>query len=393
MKRRPRGLEIRELYYISHIDNLKSILKNGLYSHSLIEKLGIEFTPIYNKSIVNMRKSRTVPDGRSLWDFANLYFQPRNPMLFQIIRNDLLDKIAVIGFDKNVIDGDDVYLTDGNAAHSASKFYRPSQKQKILPVIKRNIDTLFWDAKSGSKREIMAECLVAERVPGEYINSIYFGDYKTKYKVQEALGNPKTISFMLVPTMFFQDIRSSQITPLLTVIDGDMFFSRAQTLTVSVNLKRIMGRGVASRAKYQFPDVYVQYQDACRNGKLKMGKPWLYKREGSTDCELADDPDSLKQPNGETWFLLFPTKNDWRDESKIEDIEKGLLWILKNYKEQGIKSLALPALGCGLGGLDWKNIGPLMVKYLSQLDIRVYIYLPAEKHIPDEQISKDFLLK
>ncbi|TET78476.1 DUF4433 domain-containing protein, partial [candidate division TA06 bacterium] len=58
----------------------------------------------------------------------------------------------------------------------------------------------------------------------------------------------------------------------------------------------------------------------------------------------------------------------------------------------GIKSIALPALGCGLGRLEWRAVGPLMCKSLSGLDIPVQIYLPAEKEIPDELLSKDFLL-
>jgi O-acetyl-ADP-ribose deacetylase (regulator of RNase III) len=388
-----KGLQVRELFYITHIDNLSSILKDGILAHKQIEKLGIAFKPIYNKEIVSRRKTITTPDGRSLWDFANLYFQPRNPMMFQLVRNDLLEHIAVVGVDKVILNQPDIFLTDGNAAHSQSEFFNESQKAKVLPKIMREIDALYWNEADGSKRKIMAECLVPERVLPDLVRSVYFGgNYNVKFKIQESLRNPKNISFMYLPGMFFQTSKSRQITPLLSVLVGDMFFSRAQTLTVSVNIKGIMGKGVASRAKYQFPDVYVRYQDACRNGKLKMGKPWLYKREISTDCELADDPESLINPNGETWFLLFPTKKHWRDNSKIEDIEAGLVWLSKNYQKEGIKSLALPALGCGLGGLDWANVGPLLCKYLSTFEIPVCIYLPAEKRIPDYQVSSEFLL-
>jgi len=171
-----------------------------------------------------------------------------------------------------------------------------------------------------------------------------------------------------------------------------MFFSRMQTLTVSVNVVGIMGKGVASRAKYQFPDVYVEYQDACRRGQLKMGKPYLYKRESSADYELADEPATLSKANAETWFLLFATKRHWREPADIQGIERGLQWLLENYKQQGIKELALPALGCGLGQLNWKDVGPLLCKYLSALDISVAIYLPVEREIPEEQLAKEFLL-
>jgi O-acetyl-ADP-ribose deacetylase (regulator of RNase III) len=239
----------------------------------------------------------------------------------------------------------------------------------------------------------MSECLVPEFVPPQYIRSVYFGDYKAKYEVKESLGNPRNVSFMYVPGMFFQPIRSREITPLLSVVDGDMFFSRAQTLTISVNIVGVMGKGVASRAKYQFPDVYVRYQDLCRRGQLKMGKPVLYRRETSFDYEMADEPSTLTNANSETWFLLFPTKKHWSDKSNFGDIEAGLQWLVENYKREGIKSLALPALGCGLGGLEWEDVGPILVQHLSILDIPVCIFLPAEKRIPDKLISPDFLLR
>jgi hypothetical protein len=126
-----------------------------------------------------------------------------------------------------------------------------------------------------------------------------------------------------------------------------------------------------------------------------MGKPYLYKRETSLDDELIDEPEIQADAtaNGVKWFLLFATKEHWRYNSNIKGIEEGLKWILSNYKKEAIKSIALPALGCGLGNLDWKDIGPLMCHYLAQLDIEVRIYLPREKDIPKEFLSSEYLLK
>jgi hypothetical protein len=89
---------------------------------------------------------------------------------------------------------------------------------------------------------------------------------------------------------------------------------------------------------------------------------------------------------------LFATKKHWRENSDIAGIEQGLQWVKDKYKAQGIKSLAMPALGCGLGGLDWKDIGPLICRYLVTLDIPVAIYLPREKEIPPEYLTSQFLL-
>jgi hypothetical protein len=165
-----------------------------------------------------------------------------------------------------------------------------------------------------------------------------------------------------------------------------------QTLTISVNCVGVMGKGLASRAKYQFPDVYVYYQDLCRDQTLKMGRPFLYKRESSLEQELAEEPSLDRNGNLETWFLLFPTKNHWREQSDIAGIEKGLGWLVENTARLEIKSLAVPALGCGLGGLEWEQVGPLMCRYLARLGISVEIYLPAEKKILPTSLTKQFLL-
>lgn len=392
MQSKRKNYVLRELYYITHVKNVESILKEGILSHKRIVDEGLVFERIYNPEVVCRREGITVPDGRSLWDFANLYFQARNPMLFTVIRNNPLATIAVIGVDRSVLDRNDVYITTGNAAHSQTEILPASERKRILPDILNNINRIYWNEVDGSKRTIMAECLVPDSIPPTYIRSIYFADYTSKKQAEQTLSKPAHIDFLYQPNLFFQPTRSRQITPLLSVLDGDMFFSLAQTLTVSVNIGGIMGKGVASRAKYQFPDVYVHYQDLCRRNQLKMGTPVLYKRELSFDYEFADEPLTIKELNGETWFLLFPTKKHWSDNSDIRDVEAGLKWIVENYKKEGIKSLALPALGCGLGGLSWSQVGPLMCQYLAQLDIRVYIYLPEEHEIPDEQITPEFLL-
>ena len=171
-----------------------------------------------------------------------------------------------------------------------------------------------------------------------------------------------------------------------------MFLSDLQTFTISVNTVGVMGKGLASRAKYQFPDVYVRYQQLCRQKKIKMGVPYLVKREENYEKTLMEETSSAVTENGARWLLLFPTKNHWREKSPYEGIERGLQWLVQNYKNQGIQSLALPALGCGLGGLSWKDIGPLMCKYLHQMEIKSSIYLPLGSSIPKEWLEPEFLL-
>lgn len=104
-----------------------------------------------------------------------------------------------------------------------------------------------------------------------------------------------------------------QIGDNLSLIDGNLFFSRLQTLTIPVNLQGVMGSGLALYTKQKFPDVYAAYQNVCRSKRITATKPYLYKREGSLDEELADFGADLITPNAVKWFLIFATKRKWRE--------------------------------------------------------------------------------
>lgn len=232
----------------------------------------------------------------------------------------------------------------------------------------------------------MPDCIAPED-----IHTIFVASHEVAERVRN-LYPPSSVEVVPEPAMFFRPVRQLRVNGNLFLADGDMFFSTLQTLTVSVNVVGIMGKGLASRTKYQFPDVYVVYQDACRSRKLQMGKPYLYKREAFVDQELADEPGTLPGINANKWFLLFATKKHWRDASDLQAIREELRWVKDNYAVEGIKSLAMPALGCGLGRLDWKDVGPVMCQELAGLGIPVAIYLPRERQIPEEYLSPQYLL-
>lgn len=381
----------RELYYITHVANLPSILDKGILSHSIVMGQSIDHTPVYDNRIVVNRSEILTPNGDSLWEYANLYITARNPMLYRVVAEIGPNDIAVISIDGALMNRDDVFITTGNAASSYSEIRPASQIEKTLRELKSDLDKEYWSFDDGSKRRIMAEILIPERVTPDNIKSIYVANYNARLRVLKLIGSSR-LPVIPEPNLFFQPSRQVELTDTLSLVDGDMFFSRWQTITISVNCVGVMGKGIASRAKYQFPDVYVYYQDLCRQRKLRLGRPYLYKRESSFDMEIADEPDSMTRANHETWFLLFATKGHWRQDADKDGIEKGLQWIVKNYEKVGIKSLAIPALGCGLGNLDWAEIGPLMCLELSKLKIPVRIYLPLERRIPDEQLTKEYLL-
>ena len=386
----------RCFYYIAHIDNLKSILKNGILSRSKAKSgffakflSGKKITSIHAEDIVQIRKDKQhkLLKGRSLWDYANLYFQPRNPMLYRVIHEFNAENIIVLQINSDIINNNEILITDGNAASSTTEFFEtPDKGLSALDV--EQCKKEYWN--DSDKRKFMAELLVYSHIPLDKIIGIHVANEKVAAKIRkEEMG---LLNIIPNSKMFFLPEYQKKISEYITLAKGDMFFSKMQTFTISVNTVGIMGKGLASRAKYQFPDVYVHYQDLCRQKKLKMGIPYLYKRENNFEKSLLEDTKSIITENGNRWFLMFPTKNHWKESSPIEGIEKGLQWLLNNYKSLGIESIALPALGCGLGGLSWKNVGPLMCKYLSQIDIQSYIYLPNETQVSPEYLEPKFLL-
>ena len=240
----------------------------------------------------------------------------------------------------------------------------------------------------------MAECLVPGKIDKKYIRSIYVGSEKIQSRLTAQMkAISSKIQVLVNYEMFFSPSWKRSISGTrISLVKGDMFFSRMQTLTISVNCVGIMGKGLASTAKYRFPDVYVAYQDFCKRKAIKMGLPYVYQRESSVFNELADEVSGDENSASQTWFLLFPTKNHWRNDADRKGIEQGLKWLVDNYKNKGITSIAMPALGCGLGQLEWREIGPLMCRYLSKMDIDSIVYLPMEGEVPSEFLDPKFLM-
>jgi len=158
---------------------------------------------------------------------------------------------------------------------------------------------------------------------------------------------------------------------MLTYIQGDLFNSPAQVLVNTVNTVGVMGKGIALEFKKRYPDMFKQYKELCDNHRLVIGKLMLW---------YAPDH----------WILQFPTKEHWRNPSKMEYIEKGLVTFVQKYADYNISSVAFPKLGCGNGELAWNDVKELMEKYLKDLPIDVYIYLGKnDMHQPEHKSQNE----
>jgi O-acetyl-ADP-ribose deacetylase (regulator of RNase III)/uncharacterized protein YwgA len=157
----------------------------------------------------------------------------------------------------------------------------------------------------------------------------------------------------------------------IRVVTGDMFESAAQTLVNTVNTEGVMGKGIALQFKKRFPDMYEDYLRRCERGEVRLGKPYIFKER--------------LYP----WIINFPTKKHWRSISHVEDITAGLAYLDEHYREWGVTSLAVPPLGCGEGGLEWRVIGRVLYEHLRDYDIPVLLYAPFGT--PHEQLTPAFL--
>lgn len=135
-----------------------------------------------------------------------------------------------------------------------------------------------------------------------------------------------------------------------------IFESPAQTLVNPVNCVGVMGAGLAESFRLRFPQMFNEYATHCAAGRLAIGKPWLCK-------------------STKPWVLCFPTKQHWRERSTLDGVGSGLAHFAATYKSRGITEVAFPALGAGLGGLDWRDVKALMERALSVVEIPVTIHL------------------
>jgi len=133
-----------------------------------------------------------------------------------------------------------------------------------------------------------------------------------------------------------------------------------------------MGKGVALQFKRAFPQNYSEYRAACASGEVQLGRMLVTR---------------LDQLHGPRFIINFPTKNHWRSRSRLADIDSGLVDLRRVLLERGITSVAIPPLGCGLGGLAWSDVQPRIAEALSDLPVRTVVFEPAGAPTPERMLE------
>ena len=149
---------------------------------------------------------------------------------------------------------------------------------------------------------------------------------------------------------------------MIEITRGNVLEANAEALVNTVNCVGYMGKGIALQFKKAFPENFKAYERACRAKSVRPGKMFIF------------ETGSMWNPK---YIINFPTKRHWRSKSRLEDIEAGLQALVEEVVKRGIKSIAIPPLGCGLGGLDWNTVRPMIEKAFSSLPgVRVLLFEP-----------------
>ena len=155
---------------------------------------------------------------------------------------------------------------------------------------------------------------------------------------------------------------------MITYHQGDILQTTAQALVNPVNCAGVMGKGLARQVKQAHPENFQAYQRACRAGKLRPGTILAHR------VQAQDPPSELR------YILNLPTKRHWKDPSRLEDVRAGIAALVRSAARLELQSVAVPALGAGLGGLDWNLVHQELLQQLQPLDwLQVQVYPPQNQ--------------
>lgn len=152
----------------------------------------------------------------------------------------------------------------------------------------------------------------------------------------------------------------------LTFKTGDLFKEPAEAIVNTVNCVGVMGKGVALEVKRRWPDNFKAYRRLCDQGLLRPGRMYVH-----------EEGDML---SGRRFLINFPTKDHWRDPSRLEYIEEGLVDLVAQVERLGIRTVVMPPLGCTNGGLDWAVVKALLTDRLSTTrDTEFVVFEPTDR--------------
>lgn len=367
------------LYHFTHVNNLASIFGSGrLVADGAAAVAGLT-TDVGDAGVKAARRRRLVPitPGGVVADYVPFYLAPRSPMMFRIAcdhRDGVVGRYPdgddplvylVTSMDRLVASGLQWAATDGNAAASVTQF--TSKPEDLVTMIDWPLmHAAYWNDTPDDldrQRRRMAEVLVHQSCPTSLLHGCAVRTVEWERPVAEILSAHGISHLYLGQAHLVLRLRATEVTSVIEVGTGNLLTADVAALVNTVNTVGVMGKGIALQFKRAFPANYAAYRAACERGDVRLGKMFVF------------DTDRLGSPR---YVINFPTKEHWRSRSTLADIHTGLADLVRVVGELDISSVAVPALGCGNGGLDWSAVRTMIEKAFTELpEVRVLLFAPA----------------
>ncbi len=431
---------ITELHYIAPLANLESIFDKGILSHNEAEpfkKADVSMQEVQNIRAHKVIPASAMGSERKIHDCANVYLNAKNPMLF--CRQKEKENICVLRLKSALVDLPEAVIADRNAAANEARFFKAAEG--VHQLAENILFGQFWTSKNNDEATNRtngqlrcAELLLPHKIHPSYIAGMYVASEAVKQAVLAKFPEGCPVEITVHPAFFFEQkaitpyipqlgnkrfpnpidfapepppappappsppiVRNivviapapqstthtspkrgieqwlvkttkdkkvvpyeSKITlpPHITLKRGNLLDSPMQTLVNTVNCKGAMGAGIALAFKTRFKSMFNDYKERCEKAEVKPGTPYIYEEDGKK-------------------IINFPTKDHWRDKSRLAWIKQGLDLLKSDLQKWGIISIAIPPLGCGNGGLDWQVVRKMIVDTFRDVEnIQIEIYEP-----------------
>lgn len=160
---------------------------------------------------------------------------------------------------------------------------------------------------------------------------------------------------------------------MIREVSGDLLRSNVDALVNTVNTVGVAGKGIALQFRQAYPENFRAYRRAAERGIIVPGRMFVW------ETGQLDTP---------RYIVNFPTKRHWRGKSRLDDIRTGLDDLARIVRQYGIRSIAVPPLGCGYGGLDWNDVRPLIYERLRDVEAEIMLYVPAGAPEPGQMLIR-----
>lgn len=403
-----------KLYYLCPIDNLASILRNGIYSHNMAEAKGVRIADLSDPTVQQRRAQNTsfkvFTGGKSLHDYVNLYINPNGPMMANILfKQRRLDQTVILSIDgTRVFASAGAIISDGNCASLGTKYqWANSTTTEEWATIARLSKIETSTEPIENRRRQAAEVLSPSRLPTEYITAVCCGTERVKEKVEKLLAEEGLSRHVIHdPNLFFkynrlgsgERLRAGMVgfyTGDCTSVDADALVISTNTVGVMATPeKALAGKGgLAGLYRLRCPKGYQIFKEACQKKLISMGSPLIIDFYEET---CVSNPQSLAGITDlpHRYHVYFPTKiaPSYSEKSKPENIERGLIKLGLLLADTDVKTITMPSLGCGLGNMDFLiDFVPMAIKicntYANKNGKKIYTYLFAPQELKGSEES------